>query len=44
MRCRALVICVLLNAVLLGLRFLRTQATRFKADPGTAFICIVDRR
>jgi hypothetical protein len=26
------------------LRFLRRQATRFKADPGTAFIYIIDRR
>jgi hypothetical protein len=26
------------------LRFLRRQASRFKADPGTAFICLIERR
>jgi hypothetical protein len=25
-------------------RFLRRQASRFKADPGTAFICLIERR
>ena len=24
-------------------RFLRRQASRFKADPGTAFICLIER-